>query len=110
MKYLKVFESSTFKKGDYLILEQQDNKKLLIKIGYKIRESNAYDDTCFYGYTICDFDSGVTDLENYIYYNYKLNYFFFMINKPLKMLWKGKDEKEAIKMFEILKNTNKYNL
>ena len=123
MKHLKTFTNifkrknqtqftniSDFKKGDYVILEQEDNKKLLIKLGAKVGKSNAYDNTFLYNVQeFIDVDTGIL-LQPHIYYNYNLNYFFFTINKSLKILWQGKNKKEAIEMFDIIDTTNKYNL
>jgi len=104
MKYLKMFENlDPLQKGDYIILETTKNFHFLIKI---IEKNNINS----YTYTLYFEQYNSFKYESIIYYDYKINNFYFTADNILKTSWQGKDEKEAIKKIEIYNSVNKYNL
>ena len=104
MKYIKTFETlDPLENGEYIILETTKNFDFLIKI----IEKNSIDS---YTYTLYFEQFSSFKYESDIYYDYKINKFYFTTDNILNTLWQGKDEKEAIKKIEIYNSANKYNL
>ena len=111
MKHLKTFENlDQLEKGNYVILERiVDGYRMLFKLINRERKSIAFKNSDIYNYTY--YENGIFEYDpSNIYYDCDLNYFFFTEDKPLKILWQGEDEKEAIEIFHMIDTTNKYNL
>lgn len=111
MKKLKLFEEFNIaeepKLGEILICQIKNNNKVIfiIKIISDSTKSKVYSNS---------FKFDTIDLsEKYnaeIYYNYIDKYLFYASRINCKLLFRTFNEEEGLERFEIIKDTNKFNI
>ena len=109
MKILKFNESiinnKKPKKGEFIIYEYLSDKKLhLVEIISPRYASGRYSNS-IYVYT-----EELDNNEGDIYYNIQKKFFYYSNGVICNIKWRGFNKEEAINAFEILKDTEKYNL